>query len=160
MFPILFLEDHVQAEVRRVFFSPSLAHLQPSTSHSTEGHTDSARNAITLLRQHGPREASVSVDVQFNTKSNLVKRKRVGVPSSSYKGKSTCKSSKVVVKEKQRKIVGLNYPGPEVPDVCQYRDELVVFDGLIRFLSNDSGPLYMLQLQFIVQLITPQRTLF
>lgn len=92
------------------------------------------------LRQHGPREASVSDDVHFNPKRNLLKRKHVGAPSSSYKGKSTvCKSSKVVVKEEQRKLVALDYSGPEVPDVCQYRNELVVFDGLIRSLSNDPG---------------------
>ena len=43
------------------------------------------------------------------------------------------------MKEGQRKLVALDYPGPEVPDVCQYRDKLVVIDGLKRFLSNDPG---------------------
>ena len=43
------------------------------------------------------------------------------------------------VKEEQRRLVALDYPGSEVPDVSQYKDELVVFDGLIRFFSNDSG---------------------
>lgn len=143
MFLNFLLEDHVQAEVRRIFFSPSSAHLQPSTSASTEGHTNSARSVVASLRQHGLREEFVSDDIQdvkFNPKNNLVKRKRVGAPSSSYKGKNIpCKSSKVVVKEEQRRLVALDYPGSEVPDVCQYKDELVVFDGLIHFFSNDSG---------------------
>ena len=57
-------EDHVQAEVRRIFFSPSSAHLQPSTSASTEGDTNSARSVVASLRQHGLREEFVSDDIQ------------------------------------------------------------------------------------------------
>jgi len=48
------------------------------------------------------------------------------------------KSSKTVVKEEQRRLVALNYPGKKAPHVDTFKDDLVVFDGLIRFLNNDT----------------------
>jgi len=48
------------------------------------------------------------------------------------------KSSKTVVKEEQRRLVALNYPGKKAPRVDTFKDDLVVFDGLIRFLNNDT----------------------
>ena len=128
--------------MRRVFFSPSSGHSQSSTSESIEDHSTLAKNAVTSLRQQEFGEISVSnniQDVQFNPKSNIVKRKRVGAPSSFYKGKSApSKSSKTVVKEEQRRLVAVNFPGTNAPDVCAFKDDFVVFDGLIRFLSNDT----------------------
>lgn len=31
--------------------------------------------------------------------------------------------------EEQRRLGAPDYPGPEAPEVCQYKDEQVVFDG-------------------------------
>ena len=105
-------------------------------------HTAIAKNAVLSLRQHELSTASSSdniQEVQFNPKCNIVKRKRVGAPSRFYKGKSVpSKSTKVVVKEGQRRLVALDYPGPDAPDIAQFKDDLVVFDGLICFLSSDT----------------------
>ena len=93
-------------------------------------------NALALVRQH-----ELGEDVQFNPKQNCVRRKRVGAPTSSYKGRNTSKAAKIVVKEEQRRLVALNYKGKDTPEVCKFFDDLVVFDGLIRFLSNDTEQL-------------------
>ena len=125
------------------FFSPSSGNPQCCPSQSIEDHSTLAKNAVTSLRQHEfIGETAVSNNnqqVQFNPKSNIVKRKRVGAPSSFYKGKTVpSKCSKTIVKEEQRRLVALNYPGKKAPDVDTFKDDLVVFDGLIRFLNNDT----------------------
>ena len=140
---LYFTEDLVQAEMRRIFFSPSSGNPQCCPSQSIEDHSTLAKNAVTSLRQHEfIGETAVSNNnqqLQFNPKSNIVKRKRVGAPSSFYKGKTVpSKCSKTIVKEEQRRLVALNYPGKKAPDVDTFKDDLVVFDGLIRFLNNDT----------------------
>ena len=42
--------------------------------------------------------------------------------------------------------MALNYPGKKAPDVDTFKDDLVVFDGLTRFLNNDTEQAVRLQI--------------
>ncbi|CAH3183763.1 unnamed protein product, partial [Porites lobata] len=43
----------------------------------------------------------------------------------------------VQVKEELRRLVALEYPGADVPEVDQFKDEMVVFDGLVIYSTVD-----------------------
>ena len=43
-----------------------------------------------------------------------------------------------MAKEEQRRLVALDDPGPDAPDIAQFKDDMLVFDDLIRFLSSDT----------------------
>ena len=72
-----FTEEAVQAEMRRIAFSPSSCSVQSSSSGSVADHTAIAKNAVLSLRQHELSTASSSdniQEVQFKPKYNIVKR--------------------------------------------------------------------------------------
>lgn len=74
-----------------------------------------------------------SVQPQFNAQTDKLNRKRAGSKRSFYKGKMP----QVQVKEELRRLVALEYPGADVPEVDQFKDEMVVFDGLVRYSTVD-----------------------
>lgn len=138
-----YIEDVVQEELRRVFFSPT----QPQST-STASIT-SARNIIASLQSNDPTANysnmhsttntafvqpqsttnMASMQPQFNVQTDKLNRKRTGSKSAFYKGKTP----KVSVKEELRRLVALEYPGADVPEVDQFKDDMVIFDGLVRY---------------------------
>lgn len=61
-----------------------------------------------------------SVQPHFNAQTDKLNRKRAGSKRSFYKGKMP----QVQVKEELRRLVALEYPGADVPEVDQFKDEM------------------------------------
>ena len=74
-----------------------------------------------------------STQPQFNAQTDKLNRKRAGSKRAFYKGKTP----KVSVKEELRRLVALEYPGADVPEVDQFKDDMVIFDGLVRYSTVD-----------------------
>ena len=107
-----------------MFFSPtseSQAQQQPQVVS-----VSSARNVLASVQL----EPSTS---GFSPQANLLKRKRPEIKPSFYKGNMPKVS---IPKEKQRRVVALDYPGVDVPEVDGFRDNMVVFDGLINIVQT------------------------
>ena len=105
------------------FFSPT----QSSTS--TASSVTSARNILASLQSSqstvNPNSMHSSTNVasvqpQFNAQTDKLNRKRAGSKRSFYKGKMP----QVQVKEELRRLVALEYPGADVPEVDQFKDEM------------------------------------
>lgn len=85
-----------------------------------------------------PTSSNLPFEAKFNPQTNKLNRKRPGRSKSFYKGKA---AKVMVAKEESRRLVALEFPGEDVPEVDVFNDDKIIFDGLLKYFSNDTGPI-------------------
>ena len=80
-----------------------------------------------------------SMQPQFIAQTDKLNRKRAGSKRAFYKGKTP----KVLVKEELRRLVALEYPAADIPEVDQFKDDMVIFDGFVRHSTVDPEDVIM-----------------